>query len=234
MKHIVILSALSAMGAAWAITGGASAQMNEAPERHLAAPTNAAEIEISPGFATAFGNIDPNRSLSDVVSGGGGLELGIGYRISPYFLLGVYGTGTRYGNTADTANAAVWGSTMGIQAQVHFLPHRVADPFIGLGTGAMGQWVVLPNSAGTITRWGLDLARLRVGVDYRVSPDVAIAPVVGGDMGIFLTEQSPGQSFGNIASPRVNGMFFAGLTGRFDLGGMRETDRTAEPNVAKF
>lgn len=228
MKHNGLVTAAAA-----GLFVAASASAQEAPPRYVPAPTNAAEIEISPGFATAFGNIDKNRSMSDVVNGGGGVELGIGYRMSPYFLLGVYGTGERYANTASTANAAVWGSTMGVQAQVHLMPHHGADPYIGLGTGALAQWIVLPNSGGTISRWGLDLARLRVGLDYRVSPDVAIAPVVGGDMGIYLTESSPGQSFSSIASPRLNGMFFAGLVGRFDLGGQRESS-APPPMLARF
>src|SRR5438067_10625524 len=105
MKHLIILSAATA---ALAIAASASAQ--EAPQRYVPAPANAAEIEVSPGFGTAFGNIDRNRNMSDVVNGGGGLELGLGFRMSPYFLLGVYGTGTRYGNTANTASSAVWGS----------------------------------------------------------------------------------------------------------------------------
>jgi hypothetical protein len=69
---------------------------------------------------------------------------------------------------------------------------------------------------------GLDLARVQLGVDYRVTRDVAISPVIGGSLGLFVSQDSPmTNGYTEIADKKVNFTGFAGLAGRFDLGGQR-------------
>jgi hypothetical protein len=66
------------------------------------------------------------------------------------------------------------------------------------------------------------MVRARVGLDFRVTREFAISPVLGGDASLFLTRSGPATSgFENISSPRVNFFLFAGLESRFDLGGSR-------------
>ncbi len=64
---------------------------------------------------------------------------------------------------------------------------------------------------------GLQLARARVGLDVRVSPDVAIAPVVGADANMFLWQDVTTSTA--IADPRITTFIFAGVQGRMDIGG---------------
>ena len=65
---------------------------------------------------------------------------------------------------------------------------------------------------------GWEIARLQVGVDYRLDRAIAIAPVVGIDMTTFLTQSTSGGSgWQNISNPTVNSFLFAGVQGRFDV-----------------
>ena len=65
---------------------------------------------------------------------------------------------------------------------------------------------------------GLELAKLQLGVDYRLAQAIAISPMIGADLSMFLTESSPAsRSFSNITDPKVNTFVFGGLMGRFDI-----------------
>ena len=69
---------------------------------------------------------------------------------------------------------------------------------------------------------GLELARLQVGVDYRVSEDVSLAPVIGGSLNMFVSQDSPMTSdYNEISDKKVNFVGYAGIAGRFDVGGRR-------------
>ena len=81
------------------------------------------------------------------------------------------------------------------------------------------MWLT-PDSGRNTSLLGLQMIRAQLGVDFRMSRGVAIAPVIGGDASIFLTREGPGiSSFTNISDPRVNYFFFGGLQARFDVGG---------------
>ena len=55
-----------------------------------------------------------------------------------------------------------------------------------------------------------------------MSKDVSIAPVIGGSLSMFVSQDSPmTTSYTEIADKKVNLTGFAGLAGRFDLGGAR-------------
>ncbi|HEX8112416.1 MAG TPA: hypothetical protein VF516_32020, partial [Kofleriaceae bacterium] len=90
-----------------------------------------------------------------------------------------------------------------------------------LGAGWRGLWLS-PQSGKDTSLQGLELARLQLGVDYRLNEDVAIAPVIGGSLNLFVGEDSPMTSkYTEISDKKVNFIGFAGLAGRFDLGGKR-------------
>lgn len=179
----------------------------------------ALEVTIGGGYAQGFGDIGPaHRSLTDLGSAGGEVNLGIGYRLDRRWMIGAYGSGSKY-STADFARGAdIWSATAGVQANVHFLPDAAWDPWLGLGTGWRGYWV--KDAIGTDSFHGWDIARLQAGVDYRVTPAFALSPYVGAGLTMFLTQERAGDaSFSNVNSPDVNVWVFAGLQGRFDLFG---------------
>jgi hypothetical protein len=65
---------------------------------------------------------------------------------------------------------------------------------------------------------GMDWAKLRIGVDYRIDRAIAISPVIGADLTTFFSQSTPtSNGFASISSPTVNTFVFAGLQGRFDI-----------------
>jgi outer membrane protein W len=182
------------------------------------AANNALEITLGAGYAQGFGDIGAGqRSLTDQTSAGGEITLGVGYRVNPNVMIGLYGSGAKYGTRALTSGADIWTATAGAQANYHFQPDDQWDPWIGLGSGWRGQWI---SSTGTETRHGWDIARLTAGVDYRVSSEFAVSPYIGAGVTTFLSQERVGeQSFSNINSPNANIWLFGGIQGRFDLFG---------------
>jgi hypothetical protein len=189
--------------------------------RTLAAPARAFEIGLGLGYSQGVGDIGSGSpTLTDLSHGGGEVQLSAGYRIDPNWLVGIYGSGGKYSTGNATPDGSdIWSATAGVQANYHFLPTEQWDPWVSLGTGWRGHWV--SRAGGTDSRHGLDLARLQVGLDYRVSREFAIAPYVGATATLFLTESLAQQnSFSNIQDPNVNFFFVGGISGRFDfLGG---------------
>jgi hypothetical protein len=191
----------------------------ETGKRDLRPVTQALELTLGTGYAQGFGKVMPNQpSLTDLGQAGGSLQLGVGYRVIPQLTLGVFGTGAMFGRGDQVdASTKIYSATSGVQADWHFLPagHEL-DPWISLGSGWRGYW--LHSDQGTVSMQGMELAKLQIGVDYRIDRAVAISPVVGVDLTTFLTQSTPEtRAFNNISNPRVSSFLFAGLQGRFDI-----------------
>jgi peptidoglycan-associated lipoprotein len=116
----------------------------------------------------------------------------------------------------DQQARAARGVTAGIAATYHFDPYTRLDPWLELGTGYRMLWEDARLPASNLLSHGFELARARVGIDVRVSPEVAIAPVVGADLNVFTFQDWTTSS--NIADPRLSTFVFGGLQGRFDFG----------------
>jgi hypothetical protein len=185
----------------------------------LAPATHSVELTVGTGYAQGFGKIASSQpSLTDIGQAGGAIQIGVGYRLLPQLTLGVYGAGAVFGRGDQVdPSANLYSAAAGVQADWHFLPagHDL-DPWVSLGSGWRGYW----NHAdqGTTSIQGLELAKLQIGLDYRLDQAIAISPVIGADLSTFLTESTPtANGFSNISSPNVNTFVFAGLQGRFDI-----------------
>ena len=166
-------------------------------------------------------------SLTDTGGAGAALELDLGWRIDPHFLVGVYGTSAWFSTGDASGNAFnIWSATAGVQGNYHFLPGESLDPWVGVGSGWRGYWVNHPE--GRDSRHGIDLARVQVGVDVPVAAGITISPFVGATATLFLIDQLASEtSFSDIQGRKVNVFFNAGLLGRFDVLGSPST-RSAE------
>lgn len=190
---------------------------------------NAFELSIAAGYTQGVGSVGAGvPSLTDSGGPGTSLEVDLGWRIDPHFLVGVYSTGAWFSNGDAPGNAFNnWSATAGVQGNYHFLPGENLDPWIGIGTGWRGYWVNRPQ--GRDSRHGLDLARAQIGVDIPVTSGVAISPFVGATATLFLTQQLAGDtSFSDIQDRKVNVFFNAGLLGRFDLLGSPSPRKAAD------
>jgi len=191
----------------------------EASAKDLAPATHAVELTIGTGYEQGFGKFGSDQpSLTDLGTAGGAVQLGVGYRIIPQLTLGIYGSGAEFGRGSQVdPSTNIYSAAAGIQADWHFLPggHEF-DPWVSLSSGWRGYW--LNQNAGNTSMQGIEIAKLQVGLDYRIDQVVSMGPVVGVDLSSFLTESTP-ESNGsrNISSPQVNTFLFAGLLGRFDI-----------------
>ena len=219
MKSLVLASVLTILSAS-----PAHADENPAlAQSTMPAVTHALELGVGAGYAQAEGDIGAGMSaLGDLSSSGRTAELQVGYRIIPHLELGVYGTFSGFTAGDEVADSTdVHGATAGLQAAWHFLPAEAIDPWLGLSTGWRGLWLG-PGEGQRTSLQGFELARLQVGVDYRVTPEIAIAPVVGASLSMFVSQDAPGTNgYQDIEDPQANVFFFAGLMGRFDLLGQR-------------
>jgi hypothetical protein len=192
-------------------------------DHEVASVKNGVEIGVATGYSQGGGKLGSTMSnLEDVAGPGAAVEVDLGYRIIPNLSVGAYGTFAQYQH-GDLINDStnVYGATAGVQATLHLRPDRSIDPFVSLGTGWRGLWMN-PDQGKVTSLQGFELARLQIGADYRVSKDIAIAPVIGGSLSMFVSQDSPMTTdYTEIQDKKVNFTGFAGLAGRFDLGGRR-------------
>jgi hypothetical protein len=208
------------------IAGTASAQQIEgAAPRPLGAPTDAFEVDVNTGFTQGFGGISarPGGAVSDVAKGGIGVGVGLGYRATPELGVGVT---SQYQELAPAATQPVGtrvrGAAIGLEGKVHFLPYERVDPWISLGAGYRLLWTAPPGPGNNLLQHGFELARGQLGLDVRVSRDVALGPVIGGDVNLFTARNPEGPGGDSmIPDKKVSTFVFAGVQGRFDMGGSR-------------
>lgn len=191
------------------------------------APRAAFEIGLNGGYTQPFGKIANGRVMRDEIGAGGAVGLDLGYRLSPHWSLGFTGqyhdSGARGALDGNTDFRGVAG---GVQGTYHMMPYGRVDPYLTLGTGYRLLWRATDRAGDTnLLTHGLELGKAMLGVDFRISPSVALGPVVGADVNLFLWDNPEGP-IGNqaIASGdrRPSTFLFAGLAARFDIGGTRE------------
>lgn len=200
------------------------------------APENAFEIGIMGGYTQPFGDLAENQDLRTISDAGGAVGIDIGYRFNPYMSMSIL---TQYheqvvgGDFPGEADLRGFASTL--QGTAHFLPYDTVDPYLTFGSGYRGLWVAPAGSDNDSVFHAIQLARVTFGVDFRVSESVAMGPLAGADMNLFLWESFPGLGeSGRVDDPRVSTFLFAGLAGRFDIGGRRVgRDRVYVPVAAR-
>jgi hypothetical protein len=194
-------------------------------KRPLGAPSNALELSVSTGYTQGFGNLKSGVGLPSVATVGIGFDLGVGYRIDPNWA--VLWNGQYQEFTAERV-AHARGITNDIAVQYHFAPMRQVDPWIEGGAGYRVFWED-PDVGATLTTHGFQLARVRAGLDLRADEYVAIGPIIGADATLFLFQDVPNLGT-SISDPRLSTFVYAGLQGRFDVGG--KTVSPGSPTVA--
>jgi len=189
----------------------------------VAAPRNALELTVGTGYTQGLGMLRgaPGNDMQNIATAGLGVNGSVGYRFNPYWRLSLGGEYQEFtpGPRENGGNAR--GAMFGVSGEYHVMPYNRVDPFVQLGTGYRLLWE-LPTAQSTMLSHGWDIARLAIGVDFRTSPDVDLAPVIGADITTFNFQQSGSGSTTSISDPRASTFLYAGLQARFDVGGVRE------------
>jgi opacity protein-like surface antigen len=228
--HVGIAIATGALATALAGTALAQQQPYEtettpsymrAPVR---APRNALEIGVNTGYSQGFGKIARGETVGRTADAGFGAGLNLAYRATPGMSIGAVGQFQGF-NPDDRlgSDAKVRGVTAGVDATFHFAPYERVDPFLSLGSGYRLLWTMPKGPRNDVLTHGFELARLNLGLDMRVSPDIAVGPMIGADLDMFVW-RNPEGSAGNseIDGRRVSTFIYGGVQGRFDVGGQRE------------
>lgn len=180
----------------------------------IPAAQNALELSVGSGYAQGFGSLKSGVGMPSVATGGLGIDLGVGYRIDPGWAVLWSG---QYQELTPERTGGARGFTMSIAAQYHFAPVKRVDPWVEAGAGYRFLWED-PSVGPTLLSHGWQLARVRAGIDLRADEHVAFGPVVGADATMFLFQDGPDVST-YISDPRLSTFIFAGVQGRFDIGG---------------
>lgn len=195
----------------------ARAQETEQPsyfKTHMKVPTNALETTVSTGYTQGFGMVAPGAGIGDIAQAGMGVELGLKYRIDPWWAIGINGN---YQELHGTTVAAARGVTGGIDVTYHAMPGIRVDPWLQAGVGYRMLWQNNDNPRPNVFTHGFELLKVEVGVDWRVSPAVALGPVIGADLNMFLWQDVAGGGANAMPSATLNTFVWAGLQGRFDI-----------------
>jgi len=185
-------------------------------QRSVDAPRTALELRASAGYSQGVGTLDSGgQTVQDVASVGGGVDVGVGFRVSPHFSLGTYASGALY--SPVTPDASVRSLARGFEATWHFRPYRSLDPWLSLGVGYRAFWETPPAQDTTVWQ-GFEIGRLGVGVDYRISPSVALGPTIVADLAYF-SRKADTSAPGGFIGGAVGGFVSAGVGVRFDFFG---------------
>jgi outer membrane protein OmpA-like peptidoglycan-associated protein len=222
MRHyITMFGGTLAIASAFSTTARAQERSDSYLAQHVRAPREALELKVGAGYTEGFGMIAPGRTFADVTGAGIGVSADIDYRLSHPWSLGVEG---QYQEFSKEQNSSARGLAANLGVTHHFDPVLRGDPWLRLGTGYRLLWENNPSGAQGITvmRHGFELLAGKVGYDVRVSEDVAIAPVIGADLNVFVWEDPSNGSTSAMSKAQVGTFVYAGLQGRFDLGGTRD------------
>ena len=191
-------------------------------QRRVSTPLSALELTVGSGYAQGFGTLQPGLAMPRVAKAGIGVDASVGYRIEPAFAVSF---GVQYQELQAERDDGVRGFAWNIALQYHLAPEVRLDPWVELGAGYRMLWLVPSGPATNTLLHGPQLVRLRAGLDLRVSPGVALGPLIGVDATMFTFRDDT--TFTVVSDPTVSMFVFAGLQGRIDIGVMRPSQEEA-------
>jgi hypothetical protein len=143
-----------------------------------------------------FRDTDVN-ALADDTHGAIPLWLDVGYRLTPHWMLGVYGMAGFVlpktaegidplgGGCPEGLDCSAFGVRLGLQAQYRFLPGEPLDPWVGLGVGYEWIW---SNVNGELFNFAIDASSGYSGPDLaHVQGGLDVALGEGASLGPFLS-----------------------------------------------
>jgi hypothetical protein len=214
MRQAILVGCLGCLLGA-AVTSTARAQQTDdgASQSHETVPQRL-EVEAAGDYLFGTGAYGARHPYDGLPGSGIGVALGLDYRLSWRWALGIQGQ--YYDSSSDPSSPArSLGANLG--ATWHFHPSPSFDPWVRFATGYRLLWENDPTGA-MFLRHGLELATLTAGYDAALSRTLAIAPVIGAGLDMFLWQDPP-----STVSPPFSaqtGLFVsAGLQGRFAFGG---------------
>jgi hypothetical protein len=202
---------------------GAMQRVADVARAPIRAPRGAFELGVEAGYTQGFGSVSRGRGVGDVAGAGATVGLAAGARLTPrWSLAGRVGFEGYGASELLGPGASVRGGSAGISGTFHAAPYERLDPTITLGTGYRALIESPVGTAPSTITHGFELGRLELGLDVRASESVAISPVIGADLSMFAWRTGGGAETAALTNKTLSTFVFAGVKGRFDLGGTRE------------
>jgi hypothetical protein len=186
-------------------------------QQGVAAPSNALELALSAGYTQGFGMASPDKSIADIAGPGIGIDVDVGYRATPAWAIGLQAEYAQFQSAFNTAARGVVGN---VGVTYHAAPHLRGDPSVRIASGYRLLWDVSPLAFPTTVRDGFEIVKATVAYDIRLSNAFALAPQVGADVNLLVWQRRDGTDVA-LSAPQLASFVFAGVQGRFDVGGER-------------
>lgn len=175
------------------------------------------ELGVAVSAARTAGDLGGAMDAGDVIGSAAELELTVGRRVTPHLALSFYASAQSEGDSS-TAGRDVRTGSAGVVADLHLRPARATDPWLRLGGGVRA---LMTLDDGTSLLVGAELARVQLGVDLRVTEDVALAPFLGASASLYGAGMTPADDFSELDDKGITWTLTAGIGARFDAFGVR-------------
>lgn len=186
-------------------------------DTYVRAPTGGLELGFGTGTATTVGDIGDQMDAGDTIGTAAQLEVQVGSRLTPHFGLAFYTNGQAL-TTGSSNGRDVYTAAAGVIATFHARPFDNIDPYISVGTGLRALMI---DDDGLSLGVGVELARVQLGADFRLTESFAIGPVIGASASLYGAIRTPDRDFAELDDKGVNWTLSAGVAGRFNAFGKR-------------
>lgn len=186
------------------------------------APRDALELGVRYGYAQGYGHLTRDTRIRDVAGPGTGVGVRLGVRPLPEVGVAITSSYEQYRAEGKHGTEA-HGASFGAEATFHLAPYEHIDPVLSIGGGYRFFLFAPPGPGNNTLQHGGELVRVSAGLDLRISESVAIGPSIGASVNT-LTWMNPEGSIGDrmVEGMPINTFVFAGVEGRFNLGGARQ------------
>jgi hypothetical protein len=197
------------------------------PVAARASPTGP-EFGLRAAYSVPFGNVvgdgaGGGTALNDLFSGGIPIWADAGYRFTPGFYGGVFGSyGFLFAHNCDpSADCSGHDVRLGLELSFHLVPGASLDPWMGVGVGY--EWLLVSLSSGgqrqDLTLRGFEFLNLQLGADFAVSQGLKIGPFAAFSLGRYGDESTSGvlgSVSGEVADKKVHEWLLLGLRATFN------------------
>jgi hypothetical protein len=184
-------------------------------------------IVVGGAYAVPRGDLDDDGPEVDaVVQSRTPVWLELGYRFTRAFRLHLF-LELSPDELADATcpevdRCSASGMRLGVNVKLHLLPHRVLDPWVGIGAGIETLETRRTGAGGTVeVRWaGFEAPIVLAGVDVQLGPRVGFGPYATASYAQYTSfrERTAGTSRNVRIDPRASHYWVqAGLRLRVDL-----------------
>ena len=180
----------------------------------LGAPRRPLEFTFGNAYMQGFGRVASTRIVDRIAGAGFDLSLSVDARLTSRWSIGLQ---TGFDGFTREQNSSAGGLSATLGATYSLLPALAGNPWLRFGAGYRRLWEDDPPGAQgvSVNRHALEVASLQLGCDVRLVEGIAIAPMIGGDLDLFVWEDDSQGSRQAVSPGAFSGFVLAGLAGRF-------------------